>query len=56
MNKYIQSAALNGKQWDKPWLTHDDLVKGGRLVLVMGDKANRKWGARPEDAPPSGVK
>lgn len=56
VNKYIQSATLNGKQWDKPWLTHDDLVKGGRLVLVMGDKANRKWGARPEDAPPSGVK
>lgn len=56
VNKYIQSAALNGKQWDKPWLTHDDLVKGGRLVLVMGDKANRKWGSRPEDAPPSGVK
>ena len=56
VNKYIQSATLNGRQWNKPWLTHDDLMKGGRLVLVMGDKANREWGVRPEDAPPSGVK
>lgn len=54
-NKYIQSATLNDKTWNKPWLTHDDIMKGGRLVLVMGDKANREWGARAEDAPPSGV-
>lgn len=54
-NKYIQSATLNGRQWDKPWLTHYDVMKGGCLVLVMGDKANLEWGARAEDAPPSGV-
>lgn len=54
-NKYIQSATLNGREWAKPWLTHDDVARGGRLVLQMGDTANRQWGAHPEDAPPSGL-
>lgn len=54
-NKYIQSATLNGREWAKPWLTHDDVARGGRLVLQMGDTANRQWGARSEDAPPSGL-
>ena len=52
-NKYIQSASLNGKKWDKPWFSHSDIVNGGKLVLVMGNKANRQWGASPNDAPPS---
>ena len=32
-NKYIQSATLNGKPWDKPWFSHADLISGGRLQL-----------------------
>ena len=52
-NKYIQSATLNGKTLSKPWFYHDELVSGGKLVLIMGDKPNKKWGSRPEDAPPS---
>jgi predicted alpha-1,2-mannosidase len=50
-NKYIQSATLNGKEWNKPWFSHQDIVSGGKLALVMGDKANRKWGVN--DFPPS---
>jgi len=23
-NKYIQSATLNGKPWNKPWFSHSD--------------------------------
>jgi predicted alpha-1,2-mannosidase len=56
-NKYIQSAQLNGKEWTKPWFTHEDIKNGGTLKLVMGNKANKKWGSAPEDAPPSqGIK
>ena len=56
-NKYIQSATLNGKEWNKPWFSHDDIKNGATLELIMGDKANREWGSAPEDAPPSqGVK
>ena len=52
-HKYIQSARLNGKEWHKPWFSHDDIKNGGTLELVMGDKANKEWGGAPEDAPPS---
>jgi predicted alpha-1,2-mannosidase len=52
-NKYILSAKLNGKEWNKPWFSHDDIKDGGTLELVMGDKANKAWGSAPNDAPPS---
>jgi Putative alpha-1,2-mannosidase len=43
-NKYIQSATLNGNSLDKVWIGHKDIVEGGKLVFIMGDKANRDWG------------
>jgi predicted alpha-1,2-mannosidase len=52
-NKYIQSATLNSKPWNKPWFSHSDLISGGKLVLQMGPKANRNWGSSEQDAPPS---
>ncbi len=48
-NKYIQSAKLNGKDWNQPWFTHDEIKNGGTLELEMGSKANKKWGV---DSPP----
>ncbi len=36
-NIYIQSCKINGKVWDKPWFTHEDIVNGGRLEFEMGD-------------------
>lgn len=52
-NKYIQSATLNGKDWNKPWFSQDDIANGGKLVLVMGNKANKNWGSSLADVPPS---
>jgi predicted alpha-1,2-mannosidase len=52
-NKYIQSATLNGREWNKPWFCQSDIQHGGKLVLVMGDKANTDWGASLNDVPPS---
>lgn len=43
-NKYIQSATLNGKPWDRPWFTHADIAEGGVLEVEMGPKANKQWG------------
>ena len=43
-NKYIQSATLNGKELNRPFIIHNDIVQGGELNLVMGDKPNKKWG------------
>jgi putative alpha-1,2-mannosidase len=43
-NIYIQSATLNGKLLTKPVLKHSDLVKGGKLIFIMGNKPNQNWG------------
>jgi predicted alpha-1,2-mannosidase len=55
-NKYIESANLNGKPWNKPWFGHEDLANGGKLIIEMGPKANHNWGSSLNDAPPSSEK
>lgn len=52
-NKYIQSAILDGKTWNKPWLYHQQLVDGGTLEIELGPEPNKQWGSNPKDAPPS---
>ena len=52
-NKYIQSATLNGQEWNKPWFSHEDLKNGGKLVLIMGSKPNKAWGSGADATPPS---
>lgn len=37
-NKYIQSAKLNDRELAKSVITHDDIVRGGTLVLEMGER------------------
>ncbi len=43
INRYIQSATLNGKTLNKFWFRHADLVNGGKLSLVMGPQPNKNW-------------
>ena len=50
---YVQSATLDGRPHDRPWIAHADVVRGATLELRMGPRPHRAWGARPEDAPPS---
>lgn len=52
-HKYIQSARLNGEVWNKSWFSHDDLMKGGKLELVMGKKPNKHWASSEDAIPPS---
>lgn len=43
-NKYIQSASLNGKELNKSFIRHADIIRGGKLLLIMGDRPNKEWG------------
>ncbi|MEX6687972.1 GH92 family glycosyl hydrolase [Danxiaibacter flavus] len=43
-NKYIQNAKLNGKPYNKCYIMHEDIAKGGTLELEMGSKPNEHWG------------
>ena len=49
-NKYVQSAALNGKPLARAWLTHAEISSGGTLHLLMSDKPS-SWGKA--NRPPS---
>ncbi len=35
-NKYIRGVKLNGKDHDKMYIMHDDIMRGGELVFEMG--------------------
>lgn len=43
-NKYVQSATLNGKPLNSFKFPAAELLKGGKLTLLMGDKPNKQWG------------
>ena len=49
-NKYILSACLNGKPWNKAWFRHKDIINGAELVLIMGHEPS-DWGK--DNSPPS---
>ena len=48
INKYVQSARLNGKHLNDFKYPAGELLKGGRLVLEMGAEPNENWGV-PKD-------
>ncbi len=44
LNKYIQSAILNGKVLKDFKFPASELLKGGKLELEMGSEPNKEWG------------
>ena len=49
-NMYVQSASLDEKALERAWLRHEEIARGGKLVLTMGDSPS-SWGQN--DRPPS---
>ncbi|NQX40846.1 glycoside hydrolase family 92 protein [Pedobacter steynii] len=43
-NKYIQSAKLNGKVYNKCYIDFAQIIDGDRLELFMGAEPNTSWG------------
>jgi putative alpha-1,2-mannosidase len=54
-NLYIQSATLNGKPLARSWIGHQEILAGGALVLEMGPRPNKSWGADAKDRPPQNL-
>ena len=44
MNKYVQSAWLNGKPLDSFSFPVEEMLGGGSLILEMGPQPNTRWG------------
>ena len=43
-NIYIQSATLNGKPLNTPFIKHEDILNGSELIFEMGAEPNKSWG------------
>jgi len=52
-NIYIQSVKLNGREYEKSYIAYEDLIKGGVLQFVMGNKPNLNFGASLDSRPNS---
>jgi predicted alpha-1,2-mannosidase len=50
-NRYVQSLRINGKLYDKLYLTHAMLLQGGTFEFKMGASPNKRRGLTADDKP-----
>jgi len=50
-NKYIQKVKLNGVQYNRSFIAHADILKGGTIEFMMADKPGTVWGRNETDLP-----
>ncbi|NDV69074.1 GH92 family glycosyl hydrolase [Dysgonomonas sp. 25] len=50
-NRYVSSMRLNGKNYTKTFLTHDDLMKGANIQFNMSANPNTTRGTQASDTP-----
>ncbi len=50
-SKYVQSATFNEKPYDKNYIDHFDIQKGGTFQLKMSSAPNKQKGIKEEDFP-----
>lgn len=51
-DQYIKSIKLNGKLYPKNYITHKDLVKGGKLEIFLQAEPSSGWGTDIKQQPP----
>ena len=50
-NFYVSGISLNGKTWDKNYITHEELLKGGKLGFTMSNQPDKTRGTTKESWP-----
>ena len=50
-NRYVKALYINGKRYDKNYVTHSDVIAGGEWEFVMDSKPNKKRGISVEAKP-----
>ncbi len=50
-NRYVRRVLLNGKPYDKLYITYSDMMAGGTLEFQMAAKPNRSRCTKPTDKP-----
>ncbi len=54
-NPYVQSLKLNGKNYNKAFLLHKDIMEGGTLEFELGPEPNQSWGVGITNRPKSTI-
>ena len=52
-NIYIQSVSLNGEDYKYSYITHKQILEGGKLEFVMGPNPNKNFGTEQKYRPKS---
>ena len=50
-NLYIEKVTVNGRNYSKNWLSHEELMKGATINFEMTDTPNKSRGTAKEDLP-----
>jgi alpha-1,2-mannosidase, putative len=50
-NRYVKKVLLNGAEYSKMYLTHEDIMNGGTIEFVMASKPNKSRGRKDADKP-----
>jgi putative alpha-1,2-mannosidase len=55
-NVFVDGISLNGKKYQRNFITHKDIQKGGLLKFEMSKEANKKRGTKKSSYPYSMTK
>jgi putative alpha-1,2-mannosidase len=47
-NKYIASVTLNGKPLDRDWITQQEIMAGGEMIITASPMPNKKFGTQDQ--------
>lgn len=50
-NIYAEEIELNGNKISRSWITHDEIVEGGKLIFKLDNRPNKKRGTEVRDYP-----
>ena len=51
VNRYVKAMYIDGKRYDRNYVTHEDILRGGVWTFEMDSKPNRKRGVSAEAKP-----
>ncbi len=54
-NIYIERVELNGHEYTKNWLSHEDIMNGAHIEFYMTDKPVESWAYGTNDRPPQSI-
>jgi predicted alpha-1,2-mannosidase len=50
---YVHALSVDGKIYDRPWLSPQLVEHGGQLHFSLGDTPDKQWGSAADNTPPS---